>query len=127
MIITEYCEFGNLRCFLQAHRQYFIDQIVRDKDLIDPTISLRYVLALQKDFTSIFNVSFNFAVFFFYSFFIISQTEGRERVMWPWIIRGIASVVQTQITLLAVARITVWPRITAVLRTHHVHRQTVSS
>ncbi|XP_031631901.1 vascular endothelial growth factor receptor 1-like isoform X3 [Contarinia nasturtii] len=38
MVIVEYCRFGNLQNFLVKHRRYFIDQIVRDKDIIDPTI-----------------------------------------------------------------------------------------
>lgn len=38
MVIVEYCRFGNLQNFLVKHREYFIDQIVRDKDIIDPSI-----------------------------------------------------------------------------------------
>lgn len=41
MVIVEYCRFGNLQNFLVKHRQYFIDQIVRDKDIIDPSIQTR--------------------------------------------------------------------------------------
>lgn len=41
MVIVEYCRFGNLQNFLVKHREYFVDQIVRDKDIIDPTIMTR--------------------------------------------------------------------------------------
>ncbi|XP_055298876.1 vascular endothelial growth factor receptor 1-like isoform X18 [Sitodiplosis mosellana] len=41
MVIVEYCRFGNLQNFLVKHRRYFIDQIVRDKDIIDPSIQTR--------------------------------------------------------------------------------------
>lgn len=39
MIIVEYCPFGNLQDFLVKHRECFVDQILRDTDVIDPTIS----------------------------------------------------------------------------------------
>lgn len=32
MVIVEYCRFGNLQNFQIKHREYFIDQIVRDKN-----------------------------------------------------------------------------------------------
>lgn len=38
MVIVEYCRLGNLQAFLVKHRDYFIDQIVRPEDIIDPTI-----------------------------------------------------------------------------------------
>lgn len=38
MVIVEYCKFGNIQNFLIKHRQYFIDQIIRDQDRIDPNI-----------------------------------------------------------------------------------------
>lgn len=41
MVIVEYCRFGSLQNFLVKHRNYFVDQIVRDKDIIDPTILVR--------------------------------------------------------------------------------------
>lgn len=41
MVIVEYCRFGNLQNFLVKHRNYFIDQIDREKDVIDPTIQTR--------------------------------------------------------------------------------------
>lgn len=41
MVIVEYCRFGNLQNFLVKHRSYFVDQIVREKDIIDPTILTR--------------------------------------------------------------------------------------
>lgn len=41
MVIVEYCRFGNLQNFLVKHRQYFIDQIDREKDVIDPSIQTR--------------------------------------------------------------------------------------
>lgn len=41
MVIVEYCRFGNLQNFLIKHREYFVDQIVRDQDIIDPTILTR--------------------------------------------------------------------------------------
>lgn len=44
MVIVEYCQFGNLQHFLAKHRYHFIDQIQRDTDMIDSTITNRYVL-----------------------------------------------------------------------------------
>lgn len=41
MVIVEYCRFGNLQNFLVKHRPYFIDQINREKDIIDPSIQTR--------------------------------------------------------------------------------------
>ena len=41
MVIVEYCRFGNVQNFLIKHREYFIDQIVRDQDIIDPTIQTK--------------------------------------------------------------------------------------
>lgn len=41
MVIVEYCRFGNLQNFLIKHRDFFIDQIVRENDTIDPTILTR--------------------------------------------------------------------------------------
>lgn len=41
MVIVEYCRFGNLQNFLVKHRDYFIDQIVREKDIIDPNIKTK--------------------------------------------------------------------------------------
>lgn len=41
MVIVEYCRFGNLQNFLVKHRNYFVDQIVREKDIIDPSILFR--------------------------------------------------------------------------------------
>lgn len=41
MVIVEYCRFGNLQNFLVKHRNYFVDQIVREKDVIDPSIVSR--------------------------------------------------------------------------------------
>lgn len=38
MVIVEYCKYGNIQNFLIKHRQYFIDQIIRDQDRIDPNI-----------------------------------------------------------------------------------------
>lgn len=39
MIIVEYCRLGNLRNFLLGRRDQFIDQINRDADTIDITIT----------------------------------------------------------------------------------------
>lgn len=39
MVIVEYCRFGNLQHFLVKHREHFVDQIIREKDIIDPTIT----------------------------------------------------------------------------------------
>ena len=39
LVIVEYCPYGNLKDFLVKNRKNFIDQIDRDKDRIDPTIS----------------------------------------------------------------------------------------
>lgn len=41
MVIVEYCRFGNLKDFLKEHRDFFIDQIVRDQDIIDPMIQTK--------------------------------------------------------------------------------------
>lgn len=41
MVIVEYCHFGNVQNFLVKHRNYFIDQIVRESDTIDPNILTR--------------------------------------------------------------------------------------
>lgn len=41
MVIVEYCRFGNLQNFLVKHRNYFIDQIDRENDVIDPSIQTR--------------------------------------------------------------------------------------
>lgn len=38
--IVEYCPYGNMQSFLVQHRPYFIDQIVRGQDMIDPTITV---------------------------------------------------------------------------------------
>jgi FMS-like tyrosine kinase 1 len=38
MVIVEYCRFGNLQAFLVKHRPFFIDQIVKETDRIDPEI-----------------------------------------------------------------------------------------
>lgn len=38
MVVVEYCPHGNLQSFLVKHRKHFVDQIVRDRDIIDPTI-----------------------------------------------------------------------------------------
>lgn len=32
MVIVEFCEFGNLECFLKLHRHDFIDEILRTND-----------------------------------------------------------------------------------------------
>lgn len=41
MVIVEYCRFGNLQEFLLRHRKYFIDQIIHDRDVIDPMILMK--------------------------------------------------------------------------------------
>lgn len=38
MIIVEYCRFGNILDYLQKNRQNFVNQIIFDKDVIDPAI-----------------------------------------------------------------------------------------
>lgn len=41
MVIVEYCRFGNLQNFLVKHRDHFVDQIMHDRDIIDPTIQTK--------------------------------------------------------------------------------------
>jgi FMS-like tyrosine kinase 1 len=38
MVIVEYCRFGNIQSFLIKHRPYFVDQIIKETDAIDPEI-----------------------------------------------------------------------------------------
>lgn len=67
MVIVEYCRFGNLQNFLVKHRNYFVDQIMRDKDVIDPTILVRdqrwsgdsgYPYYNRYDFRTLFVIGF---------------------------------------------------------------------
>lgn len=39
MIIVEHCQYGNIQEFLRKNRQNFIDQIDRDTDEIDESIT----------------------------------------------------------------------------------------
>jgi len=39
MVIVEYCLYGNIRSFLLAHRRTFINQLNKESDEIDPTIT----------------------------------------------------------------------------------------
>ena len=38
MVIVEYCKFGNIRSYLLAHRNYFINQLDITRDKIDENI-----------------------------------------------------------------------------------------
>lgn len=39
MVIVEYCQHGSLQTFLMKNRKLFIDQIDRENDMIDSTIT----------------------------------------------------------------------------------------
>lgn len=39
MVIVEYCRFGNIQKFLLKHRPYFVDQVNKETDIIDHTIT----------------------------------------------------------------------------------------
>lgn len=39
MLIVEYCPHGNLQSYLIKNRQYFVDQLNREEDQIDRTIT----------------------------------------------------------------------------------------
>ncbi len=39
MVVVEYCLYGNIRSFLLAHRRTFINQLNKESDEIDPTIT----------------------------------------------------------------------------------------
>lgn len=41
MLIVEYCPYGNLQSYLVKNRQYFVDQLNRQEDRIDKTITNR--------------------------------------------------------------------------------------
>lgn len=38
MVIVEYCNCGSVYEFLKRNRENFVNQIIFDKDIIDPTI-----------------------------------------------------------------------------------------
>jgi hypothetical protein len=40
MVIVEYCRYGNIRSFLLAQRRTFINQLNKESDEIDPTITI---------------------------------------------------------------------------------------
>lgn len=66
MVIVEYCRFGNLQAFLVKHRPYYIDQVVKGKDIIDPTIQFNE-LKWSKDAA----YTYNRLVILFEVFFIV--------------------------------------------------------
>jgi FMS-like tyrosine kinase 1 len=39
MVVVEYCRYGNIRSFLLAHRRTFINQLNKESNEIDPTIT----------------------------------------------------------------------------------------
>ncbi len=39
MVVVEYCRYGNIRSFLLAHRSTFINQLNKESNEIDPTIT----------------------------------------------------------------------------------------